>query len=124
MKKQISTTSAPAAIGPYSQGIDADGFVYLSGQLPIDPATGNMPESAADQAEQSLDNVEAILTEAGLSMSNVVKTLVLLANIDDFAAVNAEYEKRFSEPFPARSCFAVAALPKGASVEIEVIAKA
>lgn len=124
MKKQISTTSAPAAIGPYSQGIDANGFVYLSGQLPIDPATGDMPESAAEQAKQSLDNVEAILTEAGLSMSNVVKTLVLLTNIEDFGAVNAEYEKRFSEPFPARSCFAVAALPKAASVEIEVIAKA
>lgn len=122
MKKQITTDRAPAAIGPYSQAIELNGMIFASGQLPIDPVTGDMPDDAAAQAEQSLANVEAILTEAGSSMDSIVKTTVLLSDIVDFAAVNAVYEKHFSQPFPARSCFAVAALPKGAKVEIEVIA--
>lgn len=123
MKNAIATTSAPAAIGPYSQGIDAGGLVFVSGQLPIDPATGEMPEGVAEQAARSIANVEAILAEAGLGLGDVVKTTVMLADIADFAAVNAVYAERFGAPCPARSAFAVAALPKpGAKVEIEAIA--
>ena len=122
MKKQITTEKAPAAIGPYSQGVDAGELVFVSGQLPIDPATGAMPESAADQAKQSLTNVQAILEQAGTSMANVVKTTIYLADIGDFAAVNEVYAQFFPAPFPSRSCFAVAALPKAAKVEIEAIA--
>lgn len=122
MKEQISTSHAPAAIGPYSQGVAAQGLVFVSGQLPIDPATGAMPEAAADQARQSLANVGAILDAAGSSMAGVVKTTIFLADMGDFAAVNEVYAAAFPAPFPARSCFAVAALPKGAKVEIEAIA--
>ena len=121
--KAISTNNAPAAIGPYSQAIEAGGMVFASGQLPINPATGAFPEGGIkEQTRQSILNAEAILKEAGCSLANVVKTTVLLADIADFAAMNEVYASFFSEPFPARSAFAVRDLPKGALVEIEMIA--
>lgn len=122
MKKAIATTAAPGAIGPYSQAIDAGSFVFVSGQIPVDPATGNVPEGITAQSQQSLRNLAAILKEAGMTTANVVKTTVFLADIADFAAMNAEYAKAFSEPFPARSAVAVRDLPKGVLVEIEAIA--
>ncbi len=121
--KPIVTSAAPAAIGPYSQAIEVNGFVYASGQLPIDPATGAFPEGGVqEQTRQSLLNVKAILEEAGLTLANVVKTTVYLADMGDFAAMNEIYSQFFSQPFPARSAVAVKALPKGAIVEVEVIA--
>lgn len=121
--KPIVTSAAPAAIGPYSQAIEVNGFVYASGQLPIDPATGVFPEGGVqEQTRQSLLNVKAILEEAGLTLANVVKTTVYLADMGDFAAMNEIYSQFFSQPFPARSAVAVKALPKGALVEVEVIA--
>jgi len=121
--KQISTQNAPAAIGPYSQAIEVNGFVYASGQLPIDPATGVFPEGGVkEQTRQSLLNVKAILEEAGLALFNVVKTTVYLADMGDFAAMNEVYSQFFAQPFPARSAIAVKALPKGALVEVEVVA--
>ena len=122
--KSISTSNAPAAIGPYSQAVDSGaGLVFLSGQLPIDPATGAFPEGGIQaQTRQSLRNVQAILAAAGLSLANVVKTTVFLADMGDFAAMNEVYATFFVEPFPARSAVAVKALPKGALVEIECIA--
>lgn len=121
--KPIVTSAAPAAIGPYSQAIEVNGFVYASGQLPIDPATGAFPEGGVqEQTRQSLLNVKAILEEAGLTLANVVKTTVYLADMVDFAAMNEIYSQFFSQPFPARSAVAVKALPKGALVEVEVIA--
>ena len=123
MNKAISTEKSPAAIGPYSQAIEANGFVYASGQLPIDPATGAFPEGGVkEQTRQSLLNAQAILQQAGLDLKNVVKTTVLLADIADFGAMNEVYATFFSQPYPARSAFAVKALPKGALVEIECIA--
>lgn len=121
--KQISTQNAPAAIGPYSQAIEVNGFVYASGQLPIDPATGAFPEGGVkEQTRQSILNVKAILEESGLALSNVVKTTVYLADMGDFAAMNEVYSQFFAQPFPARSAIAVKALPKGALVEVEVVA--
>lgn len=121
--KQISTQNAPAAIGPYSQAIEVNGFVYASGQLPIDPATGAFPEGGVkEQTRQSILNVKAILEEAGLALSNVVKTTVYLADMGDFAAMNEVYSQFFVQPFPARSAIAVKALPKSALVEVEVVA--
>lgn len=121
--KAINTKNAPAAIGPYSQAIEVNGFVYTSGQLPIVPATGEFAGSdIKSQAEQSLKNVKAILEEAGLTMKNVVKTTVFLADMADFAAMNEVYSTYFSEPYPARSAVAVKTLPKGALVEIECVA--
>lgn len=121
--KQISTQNAPAAIGPYSQAIEVNGFVYASGQLPIDPATGAFPEGGVkEQTRQSILNVKAILEEAGLALSNVVKTTVYLADMGDFAAMNEVYSQFFAQPFPARSAIAIKALPKGALVEVEVVA--
>lgn len=121
--KPIVTSAAPAAIGPYSQAIEVNGFVYASGQLPIDPATGAFPEGGVqEQTRQSLLNVKTILEEAGLTLANVVKTTVYLADMGDFAAMNEIYSQFFSQPFPARSAVAVKALPKGALVEVEVIA--
>ena len=123
MKKAISTQNAPGAIGPYSQAIEANGFIYLSGQLPINPATGAFPEGGIkEQTRQSLLNAQAILNEAGADLSNVVKTTVLLADIADFGAMNEVYAEFFSAPYPGRSAFAVRDLPKGALVEIEMIA--
>ena len=122
-KIAIHTEHAPAAIGPYSQAIQAGNTIYVSGQLPIDPATGAF--AGADisaQTRQSLTNIKAILAEAGADMSNVVKTTVLLADIADFAAMNAVYAEFFTAPFPARAAFQAAALPKNALVEIECIA--
>ncbi|MDR0546624.1 MAG: RidA family protein [Dysgonamonadaceae bacterium] len=124
MKKiQITTTQAPAAIGPYSQAVKTGNFVFLSGQLGIDPATGNfVPGGITEQTEQVFKNIKAVLNEAGLSLDNVVKTTVFLAGMQDFAAMNAVYGSHFSEPYPARSAVAVKTLPKNGLVEIEVIA--
>ncbi len=118
--KIVSTNQAPAAIGPYSQAIDTGTFVYASGQLPIDPKTGTMPEGIKEQTAQSLANVKAILAEAGLSLSNVVKTTVFLSDMANFAAMNEVYAENFSAPYPARSAVAVKELPKQALVEIKV----
>ena len=122
--KPIHTEKAPAAIGPYSQAISSGaGLVFVSGQLPIDPATGAFPEGGVEaQTRQSLLNAQAILRAAGLTLSNVVKTTVFLADMADFAAMNGVYAQFFSAPFPARSAVAVKTLPKGALVEIECIA--
>ncbi len=122
--KVVSTTKAPAAIGPYSQAIQVGNLVYTSGQIPIDPATGNFVEGGIkEQTRQSLTNVRAILEEAGLTMANVVKTTVFMADMNDFADMNAVYAEFFAEPYPARSAVAVKTLPKGALVEIEVVAE-
>ncbi len=121
--KAISTTNAPAAIGPYSQAIEANGTVYVSGQLPIVPETGEFAEGGIKAEErQSLTNMKNILEAEGLSMKNVVKVTVLLADMANFAAVNEVYAEFFEAPYPARSAFAVAALPKGGNIEIEAIA--
>lgn len=121
--KAIHTDKAPAAIGPYSQAIEVNGFVYASGQLPIDPATGNFPEGGvAAQTRQSILNAENILQAAGTDLKHVVKTTVYLADMADFGAMNEVYAQFFSEPYPARSAVAVKDLPKGALVEIEVLA--
>ena len=122
MIKRISTDKAPAAIGPYSQALDTGNMLFISGQIPIDPATGTMPETVEAQAKQVLTNIQNILAEAGLTMANVVKTSVFLSDLGDFAAVNEVYASFFKEPYPARSCVQVAAIPKGAKVEIETIA--
>ncbi len=122
MKKQLATTAAPGAIGPYSQAIDLGSFVYVSGQIPVNPATGTMPEGIKAQTAQSLDNVCAILKEAGLTIDNIVKTTVFLADMSLFADMNEVYGSRFTAPYPARSAVAVKELPKQALVEIEVIA--
>ena len=123
MKKVISTTKAPSAIGPYSQAIQVGNLVYTSGQLPIDPSTGSFPDGGIkEQTRQSLLNIQSILQEAGLTMANVVKTLVFLADMNDFAEMNSVYSEFFKAPFPARSAVAVKTLPKGALVEIEAVA--
>ncbi len=122
MKKVIASPNAPAAIGPYSQAIELNGTVYVSGQLPVDPATGNMPASIEAQTKQSLDNIGAILKAAGLDYSNISKTTVLLNDISNFAAMNAVYATYFPEAAPARVCYQVSALPKGALVEIDAVA--
>ena len=122
MKREIKTTSAPAAIGPYSQGAASAGFVFVSGQLPLDPATGAMPEGIAAQTRQSLENGLAVLRATGLSQRDVVKTTVFLQNMGDFAAMNEVYAAFFEAPFPARACVEVARLPREALVEIEMIA--
>ena len=119
----IHTDNAPAAIGPYSQAIEVDGFIYASGQLPVDPATGSFPEGGIkEQTHQSLTNVQSILKAAGTDLGHVVKTTVFLASMDDFAAMNEVYAEFFSQPYPARSAVAVKQLPKGALVEIVVVA--
>ncbi len=122
MKKAINSQKAPGAIGPYSQAIEAGEMVFVSGQLPIDPATGEMAQGAQAQTRQSLENMKHILEEADLTMANVVKTTVLLEDISLFGEMNEVYATYFEAPFPARSAFAVDALPKGALVEIECIA--
>ena len=120
--KQISTPNAPAAIGPYSQGLRSGNMVFISGQIPVNPATGEMPADVAEQAKQALTNLQNVLAAAGLGMKNVIKTTVFLADLKDFPTVNAVYESFFLAPFPARSCVQVAGIPKGALVEIECIA--
>ena len=121
--KVIATTNAPGAIGPYSQGMIAGGFVYTSGQIPVDPATGNVPEGITAQAEQSCKNVGAILEAAGTGFEKVFKTTCFLADMGDFAQFNEVYAKYFVSK-PARSCVAVKTLPKGVLCEIEAIAEA
>jgi 2-iminobutanoate/2-iminopropanoate deaminase len=123
MKQIISTASAPAAIGPYSQAIKSSNFVFLSGQLGINPETGDLVSGpVSSQTDQVFNNIKAVLAEVGLTLDNVVKTTVFLADMADFAVVNEVYARHFCEPYPARSAFAVKTLPKNALVEIEVIA--
>ena len=123
--KVISTSQAPAAIGPYSQAIHVGNLIYTSGQLPLNPATGAFPEGGIKaQTRQSLTNVKAILEAVGTDMNHVVKTTVFMADMNDFADMNAVYAEFFTEPFPARSAVAVKTLPKGALVEIEAVAEA
>lgn len=123
MKTPLSTTAAPAALGPYSQAIVAGNTVYVSGQVPIDPATGQFAQGGIKElTRQSLTNIQHILAEAGLTMQHVVKTSVFLADMDDFAEMNEVYATFFAAPFPARSAVAVKTLPKGARIEIECIA--
>ncbi|HEY2916220.1 MAG TPA: RidA family protein [Candidatus Limnocylindrales bacterium] len=122
-RRAVSSTGAPAAIGPYSQGIATDRLVFCSGQIGLDPATGNLVEGGIEaQAERALKNITAVLDAAGCTFADVVKTTLFLADIGDFATVNAVYGRFMPEPAPARSTFAVAALPKGALVEVEAIA--
>lgn len=122
MKKIIATVAAPAAIGPYSQAVELNGTLFVSGQLPVNPLDGSMPEGIEAQTRQSLDNIFAILKEAGLGADDVAKTCVLLQDIKDFGAMNAIYAEYFPGTKPARVCYQVAALPKGALVEIDAIA--
>jgi 2-iminobutanoate/2-iminopropanoate deaminase len=123
-RQAVSTTGAPAAIGPYSQGIGADGLVFCSGQLGLDPATGNLVDGGVEaQAERALKNLGAVLDAAGATFADVVKTTIFLVDIGDFTAVNAVYATFMPEPPPARSTVGVAALPKGGRVEIEAIAR-
>ena len=123
MNQAVATKNAPAAIGPYSQGIKAGKTIYVSGQIPIDPATGEFAgQDIETQTRQSLTNIKNILKEAGADMSDVVKTTVLLNDIADFAAMNKVYAEFFTEPYPARAAFQAAAIPKGALVEIEAVA--
>ncbi len=122
MKRVISTTNAPAAVGPYSQAIEVNGVLYASGQIPLNPATGVAPEGIEAQTHQVLTNIKALLEAAGYSLNDVVKATVLLDNIEDFATVNAVYATYFVENKPARSTYEVARLPLGMSIEIEVIA--
>ncbi len=123
MKEVISTTNAPAAIGPYSQGIKVGNLLFCSGQIPVNPATGEIPEGIEAQTTQALKNVKALLDEAGTDFAHVVKTTVFLADMSHFAAMNGIYASVFTEPFPARSAVAVRELPKGVLVEVEVIAE-
>ncbi len=122
MKQAIATTAAPAAIGPYSQAIESNGTIYISGQIPIDPATGNIADSIEEQTEQVFKNIAAILNEANCSMDNVVKTTVLLADMNHFATVNEIYASYFNPPYPARAAYQVSRLPKDVLIEIEAIA--
>ena len=124
MQKKINTDKAPGALGPYSQAVEIDQLVYTSGQLGIDPAPGELADGVEAQAKQALENVKAILAEAGLEMSSIIKTLVFIKDMNDFGKVNAIYAQYINgDVLPARSCVEVAALPKGGLVEIEVIAK-
>ncbi|MEY8713386.1 reactive intermediate/imine deaminase [Mangrovibacter phragmitis] len=125
MSREISTDKAPAAIGPYVQGVNLGNMIMTSGQIPVDPQTGTVPEDITAQARQSLNNVKAIVEAAGLAVGDIVKTTVFVKDLNDFATVNAEYEAFFTEhhaAFPARSCVEVARLPKDVKIEIEAIA--
>ena len=121
-KKIISTTNAPAAIGPYSQAVEAGGLLFASGQIPVDPATGTIPEGIEAQARQALTNVRNLIEAAGLSMDNVIKTSVFIKDMNDFAKVNEIYATFFEKDFPARSCVEVARLPKDVLIEVEAVA--
>ena len=124
MQKKISTNKAPGAIGPYSQAVEIDNLVYTSGQLGVDPATGELVEGVEAQTKQALENVKAVLAEAGLDMRSIIKSLVFITDMNDFGKVNGVYAQYINgDVLPARSCVQVAALPKGGLVEIEVIAK-
>ncbi|MCI5822857.1 MAG: RidA family protein [Lachnospiraceae bacterium] len=122
MKKVISTDKAPAAIGPYSQAIEVGNMVYTSGIIPVDPATGEIPEGSVAQAEQAFTNMKNLLEAAGTSVDNVIKTTVFIKEMNDFGAINEVYAKYFTEPYPSRSCVEVARLPKDVMLEIEAIA--
>lgn len=122
MKKVISSPNAPKAVGPYSQAIEAGGTLYISGQLPINPADGTISETIEGQTAQSLDNVVAILTEAGYTLDDVVKSTVLLDDMNNFAAMNTVYASYYTKDMPARVCYQVAKLPMGVKVEVETIA--
>ncbi|CVK20303.1 RidA family protein [Sporomusa sphaeroides] len=122
MKKVVNTEKAPAAIGPYSQAIKANGLIFVSGQLPVNPADGSIPADVEAQAKQSLENVAAILASEGLTTDDVVKTTVFIKNMNDFAAINGVYAQYFTKDFPARACVEVARLPKDVLVEVEAIA--
>ncbi|HSH22119.1 MAG TPA: RidA family protein [Candidatus Caenarcaniphilales bacterium] len=122
MIRAVTTGGAPGAIGPYSQGIDTGSLVFVAGQVGLDPATGELVEGIEAQTERAMRNIRAVLDAAGLTMADVVKTTVLLADIDDFATVNAVYARFVGDPPPARATYAVAALPRGARIEIEAIA--
>jgi 2-iminobutanoate/2-iminopropanoate deaminase len=122
-RQAITTTGAPAALGPYSQGIAVDGFLFCSGQIGLDPATGEIAGGVEAQAERALSNLAAVLAADGLGWADVVKTTIFLADIADFAAINTVYATHVVDPPPARSTFAVGALPKGALIEIEAIAR-
>lgn len=122
MKNIIATENAPKAVGPYSQAVEINGTLYISGQIPVVPADGSIPETIEEQTRQSLKNIGAILAEAGLSYGNVVKTTVLLDDIANFKAMNGVYAEYFVEDKPARACYQVAALPLGVKVEIEAVA--
>lgn len=122
MKKVIATDKAPAAIGPYSQAIEVNGMVYTSGIIPVDPATGNIPEGSVAQADQAFLNMKNLLEAAGTDISQVVKTTVFIKEMNDFGAINEVYAKYFTEPYPSRSCVEVARLPKDVMLEIEAIA--
>ena len=122
MKKVISTTNAPAAIGPYSQAIDANGFVFASGQIPVNPASGEIPAGIEAQAEQVMTNMKNLLEAAGTSLDHVVKTTVFIKSMDDFATINGIYSKYFEKDCPARSCVEISRLPKDVLLEMEAIA--
>ena len=122
MKKVISTDKAPAAIGPYSQAIEVGNMVYTSGIIPVDPATGEIPEGSVAQADQAFTNMKNLLEAAGTSVDNVIKTTVFIKEMNDFGAINEVYAKYFTEPYPSRSCVEVARLPKDVMLEIEAIA--
>ncbi len=119
--KEIKTTNAPAAIGPYSQAIVSGNMLYTSGQIPVDPATGNIPDGVEAQAHQVFKHIKSLLAAAGAQMSQVVKTCVFIQNMDDFATINEIYAQYFTEPYPARSCVEVAKLPKGVLLEVETV---
>ena len=119
--RSVSTDKAPAAIGPYSQAIKTGGLLFTSGQIPIDPATGNIPEGVEAQAEQALTNVKNLIEASGASIDNTVKTVVFIKDMNDFAKINEIYAKYFTEPFPARSCVEVARLPKDVLLEVEAV---
>ncbi len=121
MKKKIETVNAPAAVGPYSQAIEANGFLYVSGQLPLDPKTNECGSTITEQTEQCFLNAKAIVEEAGYDFQNAVKVTVLLDDINDFAKMNEVYAKHFTSPYPARVCYEVAKLPLGVKVEIDFI---
>lgn len=123
MKRVIATEKAPAAIGPYSQAIEVNGMIYTSGIIPVNPATGVIPEGSAAQAQQVMENMKALLLEAGSSMDQVIKTTVFIKEMDDFGAINEVYAKFFTGDYPARSCVEVARLPKDVLMEMEAIAK-
>lgn len=120
-KEVITSANAPKAIGPYSSAISLGNMLFVSGQIPVNPQSGDMPEDIKDQANQSLSNLKALVEEAGFTLADVVKTTVFLADIADFTAVNEVYSTYFAQPYPTRSCVAVKDLPKGAKVEIECI---
>lgn len=121
-KKQIHTEQAPAAIGPYSQAIDLGELVFTSGQIPVCPSDGSVSEDIAQQANQCLQNLKAVLEAAGSSMDKVIKTTVFISDMDQFGIINGVYEQYFTQPYPARSCVQVAKLPKGVGIEVEAIA--